>query len=116
MRGSDEFSECLSFWNALSCRAAGIAPGYAELADLRFALDTGWAIEPPIYVYQEVGWRPYYHILLRRGEHQVLLSLPESEALRRFLEEHGIQLELHPARGRARPSQPKPSRGGNNDL
>lgn len=105
MQGSEEFSECLSFWNTLGYRAEGVEPGYAELADLRFALDTGWAIEPPIYVYHEAGWRPYYHILLRRGERQVLLSLPESEALRRFLEEQGIQMEPRPARGRSKPSR-----------
>ncbi|MCS7251538.1 MAG: hypothetical protein RMK32_01025 [Anaerolineae bacterium] len=90
----DESSECLSFWNALRRHAEGLHPGYAELVDLKFALDTGWTIEPPVYVYRETGWRPYYHILLRREERQVLLSLPESEALRRFLEEQQIPMEL----------------------
>lgn len=100
----DEFSECLGFWNALRQHAEGLHPGYAELVDLQFALDGGWAIEPPVYVYREAGWRPYYHILLRREEHQVLLSLPESDALRQFLEEHRIPLELRSTGGRARRS------------
>ncbi len=96
----DEGSERLSFWNALRRSAEGLYPGYAELADLRFALDEGWTIEPPVYVYREEGWRPYCHILLRREERQVLLSLPESNALRQLLEEQRVPLKLIGARAK----------------
>ncbi|WP_322800116.1 hypothetical protein [Thermoflexus sp.] len=101
---ADEGSECLSFWSALRRSAEGLYPGYAELADLRFALDEGWIIEPPVYVYREEGWRPYCHILLRRAERQVLLSLPESDVLRRFLEEQRVPLELRSISVRAKRS------------
>lgn len=105
---NEGFSECLGFWSALRRHAEGLHPGYADLADLLFALDTGWAIDPPVYVYQESRWRPYYHIVLRRDGRQVLLSLPESEALRQFLEERGVPLELRP--GGARVKQPARAR------
>ncbi|GBD09069.1 hypothetical protein HRbin22_01316 [Candidatus Thermoflexus japonica] len=100
----EEGSEGLRFWSALRRSAEGLYPGYAELADLRFALDEGWTIEPPVYVDREAGWRPYYHILLRREGRQVLLSLPESDALHRFLEEQRVPMELRSTRARARRS------------
>jgi len=91
---AEEFAECLPAWSRLQHRPEGLQPGYADLADLLFALDSGWEIDPPVYAYQETGWRPYYHILLKREGRYVLLSLPDTEALRAFLKENGIRVEV----------------------
>ena len=81
-------------WSALGRREDGVQSGYGGLADLWFALENGWAIEPPIYADHEPGWRPYYHIILRRGDRRVLLSLPQDEALHQCLDAHGIPVEI----------------------
>ncbi|MBO9361112.1 MAG: hypothetical protein J7452_02805 [Thermoflexus sp.] len=91
---AEEFSECLPAWSRLGNRPEGLQPGYADLADLLFALDSGWEIDPPVYAHQDTGWRPYYHILLKREGRYVLLSLPDTEALRVFLREQSIRVEM----------------------
>jgi hypothetical protein len=99
---AEEFAECLLAWSRLQHRPEGLQPGYADLADLLFALDSGWEIDPPVYAYAEAGWRPYYHILLKREGRYVLLSLPDTEALRAFLREQGIRVEVRAAASPAR--------------
>jgi hypothetical protein len=99
---AEEFAECLPAWSRLQHRPEGLQPGYADLADLLFALDSGWEIDPPVYAYAEAGWRPYYHILLKREGRYVLLSLPDTEALRAFLRDQGIRVEVRAAASPAR--------------
>ncbi len=79
-------------------RASHGDPALARYQVLLAALDDGWKVEAPVYVRND--WRlkhktaKVFHFVLRRDSVRMttLLSVPDCEAVRRFISDNGWSL------------------------
>jgi hypothetical protein len=83
-------------WSILnSSRVTHSDPTLARYHTLLAALDTGWRVEPPVYIRADWSLKSkhnrVYHFVLRRDALRMttLLSVPDCEAVRRLIEDNG---------------------------
>ena len=89
-------------WSILnSSRVAPDDPALARYHILLAALDSGWQVEPPIYVRADWSLKrentKVFHFVLRRDSVRVttLLSVPDCEAVRQLIGDNGWALSPH---------------------